>query len=974
MSFGILPVLASHLIKIRFLETAENCLKGLDKISIWRSAEIANQIGIEPCLKNFDRFSRPAQRIALKTVNTVTRGNVVDDFAVFLPRLLEIARSAPADDSMRGDCISAITNIASHVQPNRVPEAVIREMAASLAYLDALTHLSTVPGHISSIIRAGFDFQASLGSANDQPGQSQLLRLVQNLLPAPKVLLRFGFPLHPRPPESATFSIFIQPILLNCLMERPLDLYLLLMDLIATIAVQTVVLTDELLIVLRGISGTAPEHGFLVLALLTFYEADPKIAESGILATLSNEGLYGDQKRWFTCTSRRIQKKNSGSRHGDTFMKATIGDIVRLIEANSISKIEFLGTGIGHCIALLSPPGFMTAREAGILADYVISLLDIIPLPPIATNTSVQQLVGLLKKEMVVRVSFPDGSGDSLVQASLFDPLASFEGWYNSLDGYSPEKLLYVANEHPELQDLIVTNQQNMTYSQLSRCFRALLHDYPRYSVRCHHSQYASGAPLFQVVNDLCFGSVFDVGEVHVDLELVAAEYRAPSSLPPIESFGELRQALLLLQILSNSTRIDARPVFCRRIRSQLLNPSDLLCRDSMAIGTIYQCPFLFDFSTRILAFRLVTADLADVLLAASKEMNLDMNLREINSDQIHVHVHRDAVFVDGVTLLTNFASQKLKVSFIGEEGIGRGPTHEFFTLFSRGLCTRSKCLFRTDSLNEFCDSMLGLFFSPAAPIKGIEILGIFLAKAMQMNCLVDINFNPVLFKFLRGMAVDIGDIDPVVAKSLQQPEGLIGLPFVYPGLGIPLTPDGDRIDVTPSNLDEFVRLVKEFTCGSRVGHLVEAFLRGFEQVIPFWTLDLFNEDEICLLLRGENQKFSIDDLAQNVVISHGYTRESSEIQMLFEILAEFSLEQQRLVIQFITGYAQLPIGGLAALEPKLAIAKKEAVDGRHPDEQLPSVMTCTNYFKVPSYSSKEVMRDRILRAITDGRNSFDLT
>jgi hypothetical protein len=757
-------------------------------------------------------------------------------------------------------------------------------------------------------------------------------------------------------------------------MERPLDLTLLLTDLIATIAVQTVVLTDELLIVLKGVSAATPAQAFLVLALLTFYETDPKVAESGILTTLSGQGLYGEQKRWFTRTSRRIQKKNSGSRHGDTLLKATITDIVELIERSSISKIEFLSTGIERCITLLSVPAIITAREARILSDYVISLLDIIPLPPITTTTSVQQLVGHLRKEVVVRVCVPDGVGDALVQASLFDPLASLEGWYNSTDGYSPEKLLHVANEHPELQELIVTNQQNMTYSQLSHCFRALLEDYPRYSIRCHHSQYESGTPLLYVVATSCSGSLFELSKLPVDLELVAADYRAPTSLPPHQSFGELKQTLHLLQILANSTRIDTRPVFCRRIRSQLLNPNDLLCRDSMALGTIYQCPFLFDFSTRILAFRLVTADLADLLLAASKEINLDMNLKDISSDHVQVHVHRDAVFVDGVTLLTNFARQKLKVSFIGEEGIGRGPTHEFFTLFSRELSKASKHLFRSDSPSDLCDSLLGMFFSPAAPITGVEVLGIFLAKAMQMNCLVDINFNPVLFKFLRGITVDINDIDPVVAKSLERPKGLVGLPFVYPGLGIPLIPGGERIDVSLINLDEFVRLVKEFTCGPGLGHLIKAFLKGFEQVIPFWALDLFNENEICSILRGESQKFGIDDLAQNVVISHGYTKESSEIQMLFEILAEFSLEQQRLVIQFITGYAQLPIGGLAALEPKLAIAKKEAVDGRDPDEQLPSVMTCANYFKMPSYSSKEVMKDRILRAITEGRNSFDLT
>lgn len=36
--------------------------------------------------------------------------------------------------------------------------------------------------------------------------------------------------------------------------------------------------------------------------------------------------------------------------------------------------------------------------------------------------------------------------------------------------------------------------------------------------------------------------------------------------------------------------------------------------------------------------------------------------------------------------------------------------------------------------------------------------------------------------------------------------------------------------------------------------------------------------------------------------------------------------------------------------------------------------MTCANYIKLPPYSSREVLRERLLLAITDGLNSFDLS
>jgi len=43
-------------------------------------------------------------------------------------------------------------------------------------------------------------------------------------------------------------------------------------------------------------------------------------------------------------------------------------------------------------------------------------------------------------------------------------------------------------------------------------------------------------------------------------------------------------------------------------------------------------------------------------------------------------------------------------------------------------------------------------------------------------------------------------------------------------------------------------------------------------------------------------------------------------------------------------------------------------------DNDLPSVMTCANYFKLPPYSSKEILKDRLLFAIREGQGSFDLS
>jgi E3 ubiquitin-protein ligase TRIP12 len=118
--------------------------------------------------------------------------------------------------------------------------------------------------------------------------------------------------------------------------------------------------------------------------------------------------------------------------------------------------------------------------------------------------------------------------------------------------------------------------------------------------------------------------------------------------------------------------------------------------------------------------------------------------------------------------------------------------------------------------------------------------------------------------------------------------------------------------------------------------------------------------------------------------------------------------------LRFVTGSPRLPPGGLASLQPRLTVVRKlsHAASGvpaggelagsapagswaqggppgssggvggsaptgspRNPaDGDLPSCMTCANYVKLPPYSSKDVLRERLLFAILEGQNSFDLS
>ena len=115
----------------------------------------------------------------------------------------------------------------------------------------------------------------------------------------------------------------------------------------------------------------------------------------------------------------------------------------------------------------------------------------------------------------------------------------------------------------------------------------------------------------------------------------------------------------------------------------------------------------------------------------------------------------------------------------------------------------------------------------------------------------------------------------------------------------------------------------------------------------------------------------------------HGYTHESKAVQYLFEIMCSFNSEEQRQFLQFVTGSPRLPVGGLRSLVPPLTIVRK-TIDSSNvssnnaasfnSENYLPSVMTCVNYLKLPEYSSLESMRDKLIKAMSEGQLSFHLS
>ena len=118
---------------------------------------------------------------------------------------------------------------------------------------------------------------------------------------------------------------------------------------------------------------------------------------------------------------------------------------------------------------------------------------------------------------------------------------------------------------------------------------------------------------------------------------------------------------------------------------------------------------------------------------------------------------------------------------------------------------------------------------------------------------------------------------------------------------------------------------------------------------------------------------------------------DSKSVRNFLQVMSELSLPQRREFLQFVTGSPKLPIGGkvfapsaevnqakciigFKSLTPMFTVVCKPAEPPFTSDDFLVSVMTCQNYVKLPDYTDINVLREKLLTAITEGQGAFHLS
>lgn len=279
------------------------------------------------------------------------------------------------------------------------------------------------------------------------------------------------------------------------------------------------------------------------------------------------------------------------------------------------------------------------------------------------------------------------------------------------------------------------------------------------------------------------------------------------------------------------------------------------------------------------------------------------------------------------------------------------------------------------------------------------EFLGRVLGKAVYESILVDPQFSlPFLNQLLgkRNSLEDLKNFDPEYYKNLTKLLTMpadeidsLGLTFeVNVGTDesrsyVELVPGGRLRAVSKENVIHYVLLVSHRLLNVEGASQTRAFLRGFRDLIPAPWVRLFSANELQKLISGDDSIRGIDvpALKRTMKYASGYHPSQPIVVWFWEVVHEFSLQQQRQFLKFMTSCSRQPLLGFESLDPvptvqqihlpdALFLESRETIEKNAP---LPTSSTCMNLLKLPNYRSKDLLRKKLLDAIESGAG-FELT
>lgn len=325
------------------------------------------------------------------------------------------------------------------------------------------------------------------------------------------------------------------------------------------------------------------------------------------------------------------------------------------------------------------------------------------------------------------------------------------------------------------------------------------------------------------------------------------------------------------------------------------------------------------------------------------------------------LEVTRESAFKDSVAFLTDdadvVATGLSRVGFLGEFAVGAGVIRDWFAEVARQIADPAGGLFalRSSELPSYVEF-------PSSVVENWEeqylAVGRFLALAVLAGQPVGIAFPMAFVARLMNERIDLEDIEedePALFRSLSAVLSMSPSELTAADLELPL--GGDFVPVTEKTRDSLV--------DERVNSLVPDFASarmavirsGFNDLFPLSVLGrIATPEDLRAAILGEPE-IDVHDLMQHMQLQR-YTLEDPQIAWLLNTLHEYSNEQRKMFLRFVTGTAQVPLGGFGFF-PRITVDPGEDASA------LPTSSTCGFTLHLPRYASEQELREKMTIAIT---------
>jgi E3 ubiquitin-protein ligase NEDD4 len=353
-----------------------------------------------------------------------------------------------------------------------------------------------------------------------------------------------------------------------------------------------------------------------------------------------------------------------------------------------------------------------------------------------------------------------------------------------------------------------------------------------------------------------------------------------------------------------------------------------------------------------------------------------------IMSGQCHIKVRRSNIFEDSYAEIMRQSASDLKkrlmIKFDGEDGLDYGGlSREYFFLLSHEMFNPFYCLFEYSAHDNYT-----LQINPHSGINPehlnyFKFIGRVVGLAIFHRRFLDSFFIGAFYKMMLRKKVTLQDMEGVdedfhrnLSWTLENDiEGIVELTFSIDDekFGerdtIDLIPDGRNIPVTNENKHKYVELVTEWKIQKRVEQQFNAFISGFNELIPQDLVNVFDERELELLIGGIAD-IDVDDWKKHTDY-RGYQESDEVIQNFWKIIRSWDAEQKSRLLQFATGTSRIPVNGFKDLQGSDG-PRRFTIEKSGDPNALPKSHTCFNRLDLPPYKSNDALQQKLSIAVEE--------